>query len=87
MNFGKVTGNLQLPEEAREGITEVKSEYHRLVGILQRRGGLDMGELDEEGVLDCHKSMCAKSQTMKECTFYQQYKLFLLLEYEVHENR
>ena len=25
-----------------------------------------MGELDEESVLDCHKSIRAKSQTMKE---------------------
>lgn len=35
-----------------------------------------MGELGEEGVSDCHVSMCAKSQAMKGCSVLQQYKLF-----------
>lgn len=29
-----------------------------------------MGELDEESVLDCHKSVCAKSETTKECNLF-----------------
>lgn len=45
-----------------------------------------MGEMDEESILDCHKSTCAKSQTERTQPVTSNTS-FSLFETEMHGNR